>query len=79
MLPAISATTPMCVSQGQVGEAHGEDSDQSREVLGQFCTLMASYTQKVANLHKKVDLLVKQLADYADTESLVPPRALPGS
>ncbi|PKU35152.1 hypothetical protein llap_14543 [Limosa lapponica baueri] len=33
---------------------------------------MASYTQKVANLHNEVvDLLVKRLAGYADTESLV--------
>lgn len=62
----------VCLPQGQVGEAHGKDSGQCREVLGPFCTLTASYTQKVANLCSEVDLLVKQLADYADTESLVP-------
>ncbi|GAB0195432.1 hypothetical protein GRJ2_002008500 [Grus japonensis] len=49
------------------------------DVLGWFCTLTASYTQKVANHRNEVDLLVKQLADYANIESLVPQRALPGS
>lgn len=61
--------------QGQ----QGENSGQFREVLGWFCTLIASYTLKVASLCNEVDLLVKQFADYADTKSLVPQRALPGS
>lgn len=76
---AIPATPCVCVSQGQPGEAHGEDGGQRREVLGWFFTLTASYTQVVANLLNKVDLLVKPHADYANTESLVPQRALPGS
>ena len=82
VLLAIPATTPMCVCvcpQGQLGEAHGEDGGQHREVLGRFCTLTASYTQKVANPRNEVDLLVKQHGDYANIESLAPQRALPGS
>jgi len=78
-LLAIPVTTLCVPTQGEPGEAHGEDGGQHREVLGQFCTGMASYTQKVANICNKVDLLVKELADSTDTKSLVPRRALPGS
>lgn len=39
-------------------------------VLDQFCTLMASYTQKVASFLNDVDLPVKQLADYTNFEGL---------
>lgn len=39
-------------------------------VLDQFCTLMASYTQKVASFLNEVDLPVKQLADYTNFEGL---------
>lgn len=80
-LPAIPATTPTCVPshQGQLGEAHGEDGGQRGEVLGRFCILTTSHTQKVADLRDEADLLAKRLADYADVGSLVPRRALLGS
>lgn len=79
VLLAMPATPHVYPPQGQLAEAHGEDSGQCRDVPGWFCTLTASYTQKVANHRNEVDLLVKQLADYANIESLVPQRALPGS
>lgn len=36
--------------------------------LGQFCSLLASYTRKTAKLRDKADLLVKQLFDFSNTE-----------
>ncbi|NXE54536.1 FA92B protein, partial [Casuarius casuarius] len=41
----------------------------AEKYFGRFCSLMASYTQKVAKLRDKSDLLVRQLIDYANTES----------
>uniref|UniRef100_A0A8D2LEM7 Family with sequence similarity 92 member B n=1 Tax=Varanus komodoensis TaxID=61221 RepID=A0A8D2LEM7_VARKO len=39
------------------------------QYFGRFCSLMAAYTRKTAKLRDKADLLVKQLLDYANTES----------
>nr|XP_009668383.1 PREDICTED: protein FAM92B [Struthio camelus australis] len=41
----------------------------AEKYFGRFCSLMASYTRKAAKLRDKSDLLVKQLIDYANTES----------
>nr|XP_013798864.1 PREDICTED: protein FAM92B [Apteryx mantelli mantelli] len=41
----------------------------AEKYFGRFCSLMASYTRNVAKLRDKSDLLVRQLTDYANTES----------
>uniref|UniRef100_A0A8B9Q8B6 Family with sequence similarity 92 member B n=1 Tax=Apteryx owenii TaxID=8824 RepID=A0A8B9Q8B6_APTOW len=41
----------------------------AEKYFGRFCSLMASYTWKAAKLRDKSDLLVRQLTDYANTES----------
>uniref|UniRef100_UPI00398EF762 CBY1-interacting BAR domain-containing protein 2-like n=1 Tax=Pristiophorus japonicus TaxID=55135 RepID=UPI00398EF762 len=41
----------------------------AEKYLGQFCTLLASYTRKNARLRDKVDLLIKQIMDFANTEN----------
>ncbi|XP_066570168.1 CBY1-interacting BAR domain-containing protein 2-like isoform X1 [Amia ocellicauda] len=41
----------------------------AEKYLGQFCTVLASYTRKTAKLRDKADLLVKQLIDFANTEN----------
>ncbi|XP_072926472.1 CBY1-interacting BAR domain-containing protein 2-like [Hemitrygon akajei] len=40
----------------------------AEKYLGQFCTLLASYTRKTARLRDKVDLLIRQIMDFANTE-----------
>ncbi|XP_069758229.1 CBY1-interacting BAR domain-containing protein 2-like [Narcine bancroftii] len=41
----------------------------AEKYLGQFCMLLASYTRKTARLRDKVDLLIKQIMDFANTEN----------
>ncbi|XP_059849193.1 CBY1-interacting BAR domain-containing protein 2-like [Hypanus sabinus] len=41
----------------------------AEKYLGQFCTLLASYTRKTARLRDKVDLLIRQIMDFANTEN----------
>ena len=36
--------------------------------LGQFCSMLAAYTRKTAQVRDKADRLVKQLTDFANTE-----------
>ncbi|XP_053067321.1 CBY1-interacting BAR domain-containing protein 2 [Acinonyx jubatus] len=36
--------------------------------LGQFCSMLAAYTRKTAQVRDKADQLVKQLTDFANTE-----------
>ncbi|KAM4800599.1 CBY1-interacting BAR domain-containing protein 2 [Urocitellus parryii] len=40
----------------------------AEKYFGQFCSLLAAYTRKTAGLRDKADQLVKQLADFANTE-----------
>lgn len=40
----------------------------TEKYMGQFCTLLASYTRKTAKLRDKADSLVQQLQEYASTE-----------
>ncbi|XP_051884641.1 CBY1-interacting BAR domain-containing protein 2-like [Pristis pectinata] len=41
----------------------------AEKYLGQFCMLLASYTRKTARLRDKVDLLIRQIMDFANTEN----------
>ncbi|XP_078257879.1 CBY1-interacting BAR domain-containing protein 2-like isoform X1 [Rhinoraja longicauda] len=41
----------------------------TEKYLGQFCMLLASYTRKTARLRDKVDLLIRQIMDFANTEN----------
>ncbi|XP_048461820.1 CBY1-interacting BAR domain-containing protein 2-like isoform X2 [Rhincodon typus] len=43
--------------------------NNAEKYLGQFCMLLASYTRKNARLRDKVDLLIKQIMDFANTEN----------
>ncbi|XP_078066711.1 CBY1-interacting BAR domain-containing protein 2-like [Mustelus asterias] len=43
--------------------------NNAEKYLGQFCLLLASYTRKNARLRDKVDLLIKQIMDFANTEN----------
>ncbi|XP_043562527.1 CBY1-interacting BAR domain-containing protein 2-like isoform X3 [Chiloscyllium plagiosum] len=43
--------------------------NNAEKYLGQFCMLLASYTRKNARLRDKVDLLVRQIMDFANTEN----------
>ncbi|XP_067905208.1 CBY1-interacting BAR domain-containing protein 2-like [Heterodontus francisci] len=43
--------------------------NNAEKYLGHFCTLLASYTRKNARLRDKVDLLIKHLMDFANTEN----------
>ncbi|XP_027010668.2 CBY1-interacting BAR domain-containing protein 2-like [Tachysurus fulvidraco] len=40
----------------------------TEKYMGQFCTLLASYTRKTAKLRDKADSLVQQMQEYASTE-----------
>ncbi|TSZ97537.1 Protein FAM92B [Bagarius yarrelli] len=40
----------------------------AEKYMGQFCTLLASYTRKTAKLRDKADLLVQQMQEFASTE-----------
>ncbi|KAJ8343774.1 hypothetical protein SKAU_G00311030 [Synaphobranchus kaupii] len=40
----------------------------TEKYMGQFCTILASYTRKTARLRDKADLLVRQLNDFANIE-----------
>uniref|UniRef100_G3TLA9 CBY1 interacting BAR domain containing 2 n=1 Tax=Loxodonta africana TaxID=9785 RepID=G3TLA9_LOXAF len=41
----------------------------AEKYFGQFCSLLAAYTRKMARLRDKADQLVKQLIDFANTEN----------
>ncbi|XP_004377852.1 CBY1-interacting BAR domain-containing protein 2 [Trichechus manatus latirostris] len=41
----------------------------AEKYFGQFCSLLAAYTHKMARLRDKADQLVKQLIDFANTEN----------
>ncbi|XP_072451990.1 CBY1-interacting BAR domain-containing protein 2-like [Chiloscyllium punctatum] len=43
--------------------------NNAEKYLGQFCMLLASYTRKNARLRDKVDMLVRQIMDFANTEN----------
>ncbi|XP_060694305.1 CBY1-interacting BAR domain-containing protein 2-like [Hemiscyllium ocellatum] len=43
--------------------------NNAEKYLGQFCMLLASYARKNARLRDKVDLLVRQIMDFANTEN----------
>ncbi|XP_029577156.1 protein FAM92B isoform X1 [Salmo trutta] len=40
----------------------------AEKYLGQFCSLLASYTRKTAKLRDQADMLVRQLNDFSNTE-----------
>ncbi|XP_056135362.1 CBY1-interacting BAR domain-containing protein 2-like [Lampris incognitus] len=42
--------------------------NHAEKYLGQFCSLLSSYTRKTAKLRDKADLLVSQLFDFSSTE-----------
>ncbi|XP_055504852.1 CBY1-interacting BAR domain-containing protein 2-like [Leucoraja erinacea] len=41
----------------------------AEKYLGQFCMLLSSYTRKTARLRDKVDLLIRHIMDFANTEN----------
>uniref|UniRef100_A0A8C7CZ18 Uncharacterized protein n=1 Tax=Oncorhynchus kisutch TaxID=8019 RepID=A0A8C7CZ18_ONCKI len=40
----------------------------AEKYLGQFCSLLASYTRKTGKLRDQADMLVRQLNDFSNTE-----------
>ena len=42
--------------------------NHTEKFLGEFCSLLASYTRKTAKLRDKADLLATQLLHFANTE-----------
>ncbi|XP_067854240.1 CBY1-interacting BAR domain-containing protein 2-like [Heptranchias perlo] len=61
MNSSLSRDAQVRIMEGTVANAE--------KYLGQFCTLLASYTRKNARLRDKVDLLIKQIMDFANTEN----------
>ncbi|GCB74577.1 hypothetical protein scyTo_0003668 [Scyliorhinus torazame] len=61
MNSSLSRDSQVKIMEGTVNNAE--------KYLGQFCLLLASYTRKNARLRDKVDLLIKQIMDFANTEN----------
>ncbi|CAB1339330.1 unnamed protein product [Coregonus sp. 'balchen'] len=61
-LPDRESTRDSQIKSMELTVSHAE------KYLGQFCSLLASYTRKTAKLRDQADMLVRQLNDFSNTE-----------
>ena len=60
----------LCVCTYREGQVKTMETtvNHTEKFLGEFCSLLASYTRKTAKLRDKADLLATQLLHFANTE-----------